>query len=52
VVVEGPAGDAIAVKSMQYVATAFDHRLLGGAEADRFMNILKDRLENWSESIY
>jgi pyruvate dehydrogenase E2 component (dihydrolipoamide acetyltransferase) len=52
VVVESPAGDSIAIRSIQYVATAFDHRIMGGAEADRFMNLLKDRLENWSESIY
>jgi 2-oxoglutarate dehydrogenase E2 component (dihydrolipoamide succinyltransferase) len=51
-VVEGPTGDAIAIRSMQYVAVAFDHRLMGGAEADKFMNLVKERIENWNESIY
>ncbi|HVP38812.1 MAG TPA: dihydrolipoamide acetyltransferase family protein [Candidatus Saccharimonadales bacterium] len=52
VVVEGETGDSIAVRSMQYCAVAFDHRVMGGAEADKFMNLIKDRIENWSESIY
>lgn len=46
VVVEG---DAIAVRSMVYLALSFDHRLIDGAVADQFMAALKRRLERWPE---
>ncbi|MBI5836453.1 MAG: 2-oxo acid dehydrogenase subunit E2 [Candidatus Eisenbacteria bacterium] len=52
VVVESEAGDSIAIRHMQYVAVAFDHRIMGGAEADKFMNLIRERIEGWSESIY
>lgn len=46
VVVEG---DAIAVRSMVFLALSFDHRLIDGAVADQFMAAVKSRLENWPE---
>ena len=46
VVVEG---DAIAVRSMVLLALSFDHRLIDGAVADRFMASVKSRLEGWPE---
>lgn len=42
-------GDAIAVRSMVFLALSFDHRLIDGAVADRFMAAVKSRLENWPE---
>lgn len=42
-------GDAIAVRSMMFLALSFDHRLIDGAVADRFMAAVKSRLENWPE---
>lgn len=44
------AGDAIAVRSMVFLALSFDHRLIDGAVADRFLASVKERLENWREA--
>jgi len=43
--------DAIAVRSMVYLALSFDHRLVDGALADQFMADVKTRLEGWDEKI-
>jgi 2-oxoglutarate dehydrogenase E2 component (dihydrolipoamide succinyltransferase) len=43
--------DAIAVRSMVYLALSFDHRLVDGALADQFMAEVKRRLEGWDEKI-
>jgi 2-oxoglutarate dehydrogenase E2 component (dihydrolipoamide succinyltransferase) len=46
VVVEDPAlGEVIAVRSMVYLALTYDHRLVDGADAARFLTTLKARLE-------
>ena len=46
VVVEDPAlGEVIAVRSMVYLALTYDHRLVDGADAARFLNTVKNRLE-------
>jgi len=39
--------DAIAVRQMMYLALSFDHRVVDGATADRFMKTIKDKLENF-----
>lgn len=39
--------DAIAIRPMVYLTLTFDHRVLDGAVADRFMARLKDALESW-----
>jgi 2-oxoglutarate dehydrogenase E2 component (dihydrolipoamide succinyltransferase) len=43
--------DAIAIRSMSYLALTFDHRLIDGALADQFMSRVKQVLENWTDSI-
>ena len=43
--------DAIAIRSMCYLALTFDHRLIDGALGDQFCQKVKQVLENWSESI-
>lgn len=45
VVVSGPDGDAIAVRSMVYLALSYDHRIIDGADAARFLGQVKARLE-------
>ena len=46
VVVAGPDGeDAVAIRSMVYLALTYDHRLVDGADAGRFLQTLKARLE-------
>ena len=49
VVVEGPEGDAIAVRPMVNLCLSFDHRALDGADAARFLGAVKSRLEQWSD---
>jgi 2-oxoglutarate dehydrogenase E2 component (dihydrolipoamide succinyltransferase) len=39
--------DAIAIRPMAYLSLTFDHRIMDGAVADRFMMVLKQRLEGW-----
>lgn len=43
--------DAIAIRSMCYIALTFDHRLIDGALADQFCQKVKSVLENWNESV-
>ena len=43
--------DAIAIRSVCYLALTFDHRLIDGALADQFTGKVKSILENWSEEI-
>ncbi|HTQ88147.1 MAG TPA: 2-oxoglutarate dehydrogenase, E2 component, dihydrolipoamide succinyltransferase [Streptosporangiaceae bacterium] len=46
VVVTDPAlGEVIAVRSMVYLALTYDHRLIDGADAARFLTTVKNRLE-------
>jgi len=40
--------DAIAVRPMVYLSLTFDHRVLDGAVADKFMQVVKAALENWA----
>jgi len=43
--------DAIAIRSVCYLALTFDHRLIDGALADQFTGAVKKVLENWAEEI-
>lgn len=45
VVMSGPEGESIAVRSMVYLALSYDHRIIDGADAARFLGQLKARLE-------
>ncbi|MFE7874395.1 2-oxoglutarate dehydrogenase, E2 component, dihydrolipoamide succinyltransferase [Micromonospora humida] len=46
VVVNDPdLGEVIAVRSMVYLALSYDHRLIDGADAARFLVAVKERLE-------
>ena len=42
--------DAIAIRTMAYVALTFDHRLVDGADADRFMAQVKKTLQEFDET--
>jgi 2-oxoglutarate dehydrogenase E2 component (dihydrolipoamide succinyltransferase) len=42
--------DAIAIRTMAFFALTFDHRLVDGADADRFMAHLKQTLQEFDES--
>jgi len=46
VVVSDPdLGEVVAVRSMVYLAITYDHRLVDGADAARFLTTVKERLE-------
>jgi 2-oxoglutarate dehydrogenase E2 component (dihydrolipoamide succinyltransferase) len=42
--------DMIAVRPMCYLTLGYDHRLIDGADAGRFLQALKDRLQSFDES--
>jgi 2-oxoglutarate dehydrogenase E2 component (dihydrolipoamide succinyltransferase) len=45
-VVDDPeVGEVIAVRSMVYLALTYDHRIVDGADAARFLGTIRDRLE-------
>jgi pyruvate/2-oxoglutarate dehydrogenase complex dihydrolipoamide acyltransferase (E2) component len=46
------ADDAIAVRSMMNACLSFDHRILDGAQALRFLHTLKDQLETVEYPLY
>ncbi|HEX9539250.1 MAG TPA: 2-oxo acid dehydrogenase subunit E2 [Streptosporangiaceae bacterium] len=49
VVMEDPAlGEVITVRAMVYLALTYDHRLVDGADAARFLSTVKARLEEGS----
>jgi pyruvate dehydrogenase E2 component (dihydrolipoamide acetyltransferase) len=43
--------DTIAIRSIQRFTLGFDHRIIDGADAGKFMSEFKAYLENWSEDI-
>ena len=43
--------DAIAIRSMAYLALTFDHRLIDGALADQFTGRVKQILQEWAEEV-
>jgi pyruvate dehydrogenase E2 component (dihydrolipoamide acetyltransferase) len=45
VVVKQDGDDAIAIRSMVYLALSYDHRIIDGADAARFLTAVKERLE-------
>jgi 2-oxoglutarate dehydrogenase E2 component (dihydrolipoamide succinyltransferase) len=45
VVKDEDGGETIAIRSMIYLALSYDHRIVDGAEAARFLVTLKNRLE-------
>ena len=45
VVADGDGGETIAIRSMVYLAISYDHRIVDGADAARFLSTLKERLE-------
>ena len=43
--------DSIAIRSMCYVTLSYDHRVVDGAVAHKFLHKVKETLENWSEPL-
>jgi len=45
VVTDADGGETIAIRSMAYLALSYDHRIVDGADAARFLSTMKARLE-------
>jgi pyruvate dehydrogenase E2 component (dihydrolipoamide acetyltransferase) len=43
--------DSIAIRSVQRFTLGFDHRIIDGSDAGKFMSDFKSYLENWNEDI-
>ena len=52
VITDDNGADAIAIRSIMNVTLTYDHRLIDGALAGRFLRDLRERLESWVESDY
>ncbi len=45
VINDDEGGETIAIRSMMYLALSYDHRIVDGADAARFLETMKHRLE-------
>jgi 2-oxoglutarate dehydrogenase E2 component (dihydrolipoamide succinyltransferase) len=43
--------DAIAIRAMAYLSLSYDHRVIDGAVAEKFLGHIKQTLENWEEAV-
>jgi pyruvate dehydrogenase E2 component (dihydrolipoamide acetyltransferase) len=51
-VLSGPEGeDMLAIRTCSYLSLSFDHRVVDGADADRFMSFVKRSLETFPETV-
>ncbi|WP_263411097.1 2-oxoglutarate dehydrogenase, E2 component, dihydrolipoamide succinyltransferase [Terriglobus tenax] len=51
VLTDAEGNDTIAIRTVQRFTLGFDHRIVDGADAGKFMSDFKNYLENWSEDI-
>jgi 2-oxoglutarate dehydrogenase E2 component (dihydrolipoamide succinyltransferase) len=51
VLTDTDGNDSIAIRSIQHFSLGFDHRIVDGADAGKFMSTFKAYLENWTEEI-
>jgi len=51
VLTDQDGNDSIAIRSIQHFSLGFDHRIVDGADAGKFMSDFKAYLENWTEDI-
>jgi pyruvate dehydrogenase E2 component (dihydrolipoamide acetyltransferase) len=51
VITDKDGNDMIAIRSIQRFTLGFDHRIVDGADAGKFMSDFKAYLENWAEDI-
>jgi len=50
-VIETPDGDVIAIRHIMILSLSYDHRVIDGALAGRFLNRVKEILENYSSEL-
>jgi 2-oxoglutarate dehydrogenase E2 component (dihydrolipoamide succinyltransferase) len=51
VITDKDGNDLIAIRSIIRLTLGYDHRIIDGADADKFMVAVRSYLENWSEDI-
>ncbi|MDB4876327.1 MAG: hypothetical protein JWM41_2773 [Gemmatimonadetes bacterium] len=51
VVTTADGEDTIAIRTCAYLALSFDHRIVDGADADKFMSFVKKSLETFPETV-
>jgi pyruvate dehydrogenase E2 component (dihydrolipoyllysine-residue acetyltransferase) len=51
VLTDAEGNDTIAIRSVQHYCMGFDHRLIDGADAGKFLSDFKKTLENWNREI-
>ena len=51
VVTDDNGNDSITIRSIIRLILGYDHRIVDGADADKFMVAVKNYLENWNEEI-
>ena len=51
VITDKEGADSIAIRTIQYFTLGFDHRIVDGADAGKFMSDFKAYLQDWSEDI-
>lgn len=50
-VIETPDGDVIAIRQVMILSLSYDHRVIDGALAGKFLNRVKEILENYSSDL-
>jgi 2-oxoglutarate dehydrogenase E2 component (dihydrolipoamide succinyltransferase) len=51
VITDKDGNDSIAIRHIIRLTLGYDHRIIDGADADKFMVVVRNYLENWSEEI-
>ncbi len=51
VITDKDGNDSIAIRHIIRLTLGYDHRIIDGADADKFMVAVRNYLENWSEEI-
>jgi pyruvate dehydrogenase E2 component (dihydrolipoamide acetyltransferase) len=51
VITDKDGADSIAIRSVVHLTLGYDHRLIDGAIADQFMDLVKKTLQTWSEEV-
>jgi len=51
VIADKDGTDSIAIRSVVHLTLGYDHRLIDGAVADQFMDLVKKTLQTWSEEV-
>jgi pyruvate dehydrogenase E2 component (dihydrolipoamide acetyltransferase) len=51
VITDKDGADSIAIRSVVHLTLGYDHRIIDGAVADQFMDLVKKTLQTWSEEV-